>query len=53
MTGTELKALREQADLTQAELGRKLGRNRDTIRRYERQDTIPEMVELAVRVLLG
>ena len=48
MTGSELKALREQEGMTQEQLGKRLGVNRDTIRRYERQDSIPEMVELAV-----
>jgi len=53
MTGTELKALREHEGLTQEQLGIKLEVNRDTIRRYEAQDAIPGMVELAVRTLLG
>jgi len=52
MSGYELKQLREREDLTQEQLGEKLGVNRDTIRRYEAVEVIPEMVALAVIKLL-
>ena len=53
MTGSELKGLREKEGMTQEQLGVKLGVNRDTIRRYEIMDEVPEMVSLAVEKLLG
>ena len=53
MTGSELKDLREKEGMTQEQLGKKLGVNRNSIRRYETMDEVPEMVSLAVRKLLG
>lgn len=53
MTGNKLKELREKEGMTQEQLGVKLGVNRDTIRRYEAMQELPEMVSLAIRKLLG
>jgi len=55
MTGNTLKAIRVREGLTQAQLGAKLGCNRDTIRRYEVRgdEELPAMISLAVERLLG
>ncbi len=52
MTGTELKDLREKAEMTQEQLGMKLGLHRNSIIRYESMQEVPEIISLAIRKLL-
>ena len=47
MTPIELKAWRKSRRLSRAKLGKLLGRDPDTIRRYER-DFVPLLVTLAI-----
>jgi len=44
--GDRLRALREEAGLTQAELGARLGINRATVSRYEKGEREPEQLTL-------
>lgn len=52
MNGTELKNWREAKGLTQADLGRLLGKSRESVVAYEKSDKpVPKAVELACGAL--
>jgi transcriptional regulator with XRE-family HTH domain len=52
MTGEEFRKIRERLDLSQEELGKKLGVTRNTVSSYEHSAAVPPMAELAIRALL-
>lgn len=54
MTATEFQAMREALGMTQAELGRQLGKHRNTIGKYESGDRpIPYTVAQLLPYLLA
>jgi DNA-binding XRE family transcriptional regulator len=48
-----IRDARERLAITQAELGRRIGRTRRTIIRYEKGDEVPIAVKLAIERLLS
>jgi DNA-binding transcriptional regulator YiaG len=53
MTGDQFAQLRFELNCTQQEVAGKLGVTRFTVSRWERQEEVPRMAELALRYLAG
>lgn len=51
MTPTEIKIIRAKYNLTQEQLGEKIGVTRQTIATYEKESPIPLSIQLALKYL--